>query len=99
MRKNEELKNAFNDLHARSVIANVDKSLLQKLSEKQAKEILKPYFTDGQIRCIIEHRRWSHWSIDDYASAISLRSVSPKAYMYLRLKLNYLLLSLSILRK
>ncbi|EFN72296.1 Transposable element P transposase, partial [Camponotus floridanus] len=55
-------------------------------------EIIKPYFTEGQIRCIVERRRWVHWSIDDYALAISLRNVSPKAYMYLRLKLNYPLL-------
>lgn len=97
MRENEELKNALND--ARSATASVDKNLLQKLSEKQVNEILKSFFTEGQIRCIVERRKWVHWSIDDYASAISLRSVSPKAYMYLRLKLNYPLPSLSTLRR
>jgi len=35
----------------------------------------------------------------NYASAISLRSINPKAYRYLRLKLNFPLPSLSSLRR
>ena len=89
MKENEELKIALNDLHARAETTNVDKNALKKMSEEQVKEILKPYFTEGQIRCIVERRKYVHWSIDDYASAISLRSVSPKAYLYLRLKLSF----------
>lgn len=38
------------------------------------------------------------WNIEDISSAISLRSVSPKAYRYLRKK-NYPLPGLSTLRK
>ena len=51
MRENEELKNALNDLQAKSVTANVDKKPLQTLSEEQVKEILKQYFTEDQIWC------------------------------------------------
>jgi len=99
MKEIKELKDALNYFQTKSETVSIDKNLLQKQCEEQVKEMLQLYFTEGQIRCIVERRKWVHWSIDDYASAISLRSVSPKAYMYLRLKLNYPLPSLATLRK
>lgn len=63
----------------------------EKLAQKEVKnkvyEILKPIFTTGQINKLL-HPTKSHirWSPEDIASAIALRSVSPKGYRYLRKK-------------
>jgi hypothetical protein len=46
---------------------------------------LETIFTPGQIRLLLNpSKRNIRWNADDIASAISLRSVSPKAYHYLR---------------
>lgn len=49
------------------------------------KTSLKKVFSPGQIKKL-QHpeKKTVHWSPEDIASAISLRSVSPKAYRYLR---------------
>lgn len=56
-------------------------------------------FTPGQIRKLVtdSDNKKIHWKPEDIAAAISLRSVSPKAYRYLRLN-NYPLPALSTLR-
>lgn len=63
-------------------------------------KILATVFTPGQIRKLLdpEKNRKFRWTPEDIASAVSLRSVSPKAYRYLRAN-NYPLPALSTLRK
>lgn len=70
-----------------------------KLIERKVNEILLPIFTSGQIRKLLHpNKKRVIWSREDIASAIALRSVSPKAYRYLRKK-NHPLPGLSTLRK
>jgi hypothetical protein len=46
---------------------------------------LETIFTPGQIRLLLNpSKRKIRWNANDIASAISLRSVSPKAYHFLR---------------
>jgi hypothetical protein len=89
----------INDLQAKLVTADLDKHNVEQTTQNQIIQILQRFFTEGQIRCILENRKYVRWSIDDYASAISFRSVSPKAYRYFRLKLNFPLPSLPSLRR
>jgi hypothetical protein len=59
---------------------------------------LETILTPGQIRLLLNpSKRKIHWNADDIASAISLRSVSSKAYRYLR-NHNFPLPGLSTLR-
>jgi hypothetical protein len=93
------MKVVIDELQAKLATSNLEKVNFDQAVEKKMTQILQRYFTEGQIRCILQNRKYVHWSIDDYASAISFRSVSPKAYRYFQLKLNYPLPSLSSLRR
>lgn len=60
---------------------------------------LSNLLTPGQIKRILNpNKKYSSWTSEDIASAISLRSVSPKAYRYLR-KNGYPLPALCTLRR
>lgn len=53
--------------------------------EIQLTNILSGMFTNTQIKLIMEPKKKVYkWTEDDIASAITLRSLSPKAYKYLR---------------
>lgn len=67
--------------------------------ERRVRSILSSLFTEGQIKSLMFRKKRVKWNIDDYSAAISLRSVSPKAYRYLREKMNFPLPALSTLRK
>ncbi|XP_018049866.1 PREDICTED: uncharacterized protein LOC108688213 [Atta colombica] len=106
--KDEQLKKIFAEKEQILQLINDQTQLaittaVKKTFEDEREEyvigLLKPYFTEGQIRCILEKKKWIQWSIDDYAAAISLQSVSPKGYCYLRTKLHYPLPSLASLRE
>ncbi|XP_011689990.1 PREDICTED: uncharacterized protein LOC105451320 [Wasmannia auropunctata] len=57
----------------------------QKEAEKIATEFLRKIFTSGQIKKVISlNNKRIKWSSEDIISAIGLRSLSPKAYRYLR---------------
>ncbi|VEN43569.1 unnamed protein product [Callosobruchus maculatus] len=77
--------------------------LLRKIGENDSKErnikdSLQKIFSPGQIKRLLNpEKKFSRWSPEDIASAISLRSVSPKAYKYLRTN-GYPLPALSTLR-
>jgi hypothetical protein len=72
---------------------------LRKTSEdKEIVEAVRKLFTPGQLKKL-SGKRQVRWTAEDVASAISLRSVSPKAYRYLRGKCNYPLPGLSTLRR
>lgn len=76
-----------------------EKQLFSKEIEKKVYEILEPVFTRGQIRKLLHpNSKKVIWSREDVASAIALRSVSPKGYRFLR-KRNHPLPALSTLRK
>jgi len=65
-------------------------------------ELLGKSFTPGQIRCFLNPhpKKRIIWSPEDIASAISLRSVNPKAiYRYLRNVLQIPFPGLSTLRR
>ncbi|CAH1981430.1 unnamed protein product [Acanthoscelides obtectus] len=74
---------------------------VEKIEEKTAlkyKDVLAKVFTPGQIKKLLNAgKKRVRWSPEDIATAISLRSVSPKAYRYLRVN-NYPLPALSTLR-
>ena len=48
--------------------------------------ILKPIFSKTQIDAIISKKYVRHWPDEDIATALTLRSMSPKCYEYLRTK-------------
>lgn len=72
---------------------------MDKLKFQKYENALASVFTPGQIKKLTKPEKGKaiRWSPEDIASAISLRSVSPKAYRYLRAN-NYPLPSLSTLR-
>lgn len=75
------------------------KNIRQTEVKSKVAEILKPFFTIGQIDALLNKKRRVKWSVEDYGTAITLRNLSPKTYRYLRTKLNYPLPDLSTLRK
>ncbi|XP_011861616.1 PREDICTED: uncharacterized protein LOC105558510 isoform X2 [Vollenhovia emeryi] len=70
----EEMLKLINDLQAQlaSIYTAIGKAPQER--EEYVRTLLKPYFTEGQIQCILTQKKWIQWSIDDYASAISLRN-------------------------
>lgn len=62
-------------------------------------EILSTVFSPGQIKVLISKKKKIKWSHEDICCAIALRSVSAKAYRYLRNKLKYPLPGMSSLRR
>lgn len=106
--ENAELKESMLKLQESNKAIELEKcTLYSKLKnlnlandvESKVKNILGQIFSPGQIRVLMTRNRKIKWSSEDIACAISLRSVSTKAYRYLRNKLNYPLPSLSSLRR
>lgn len=68
----------------------------------EIKTLLSPYFTDTQISLIVNKKSGSHkphWTFDDVCAAISLHSISPKCYKYLKEVKNFPLPSVSTLNR
>lgn len=62
--------------------------------------LLKPFFTLTQINYFLNsNKKITKWSEDDICSAIALRSISPKAYKYLKYKKKIPLPCISTLNK
>jgi len=58
--------------------------------ESRFKEILSKLFSPTQISLMLHPKAKVYkWTPEDISSAITLRSISPKAYRYLRLKKNF----------
>lgn len=69
-------------------------------SDIRVRKILSSVFTPGQIKLLLNpNKKKTHWSSEDIAAAISLRTVSPKAYRYLQKARNVPLPALSTLRR
>ena len=77
-----------------------EKNILQKQLNDNLKivEAVNVLFTQGQIRSLMSGSNVK-WSPEDISSAISLRSVSAKAYRYLKYHCHFPLPSLSTLRR
>lgn len=83
------LKNIIVMQEGKLLIAN-DQEQQKYLFEIQFRKKLSNMFSPTQIDLILNPKKkvfW--WSNEDIAAAISLRSVSSKAYNYLREKKNY----------
>nr|CAH7712822.1 unnamed protein product [Callosobruchus chinensis] len=82
-----------------ALLQEENQRLLKKIAENISKERnIRKIFSPGQIKRLLNpEKKFSRWSPEDIASAISLRSVSPKAYKYLRTN-GYPLPALSTLR-
>jgi len=77
---------------------NQEKSIENNSSH--LKNILARFFTEGQIKAIIEdNKNQIRWTSNDISSAMSIHCVSAKAYRFLREKLKYPLPSISTLRR
>lgn len=94
--KNAELQA---QLELKEIEMRKQNRLLQTLIKNKVYKILTPIFTPGQIYKLLHPKQKSvKWAEEDMVSAIALRSVSPKAYRYLR-KEGYPLPALNTLRK
>ena len=47
-------------------------------------EILQPFFSPTQINFFIDKKKIRKWTDDDIAAALALKSVSPKAYKFIK---------------
>lgn len=79
-------------------------ALKDKLHKKQLKQkmqnTLAQFFTLRQIKILLNPmQKMTRWSKKDIAAAISLKSVSPKAYRYLRKTKQFSLPAMSTLRR
>lgn len=88
-KKNENLANTNEDLNKQITLLQAEVARLKedthKESESKAINALRKVFTSGQISILMsETSKRVRWSSEDIMSAISLRSLSPKAYKYLR---------------
>lgn len=107
--ENYKLKNNLNILTEKcNVLETEKKSILEDLTkikyvsdnfEVKVQNILLKVFSPGQVKTLLNPNKRIKWSSEDIACAISLRSVSAKAYRYLRNKLKYPLPALSTLRR
>lgn len=87
-------------LKRRLATINKRQKQLQKNVEEKVKSMLSPFFTPAQIRMYMNPKqKKTHWSQEDIAAAISFKSVSPKAYRYVRKLKQIPLPALSTLRK
>jgi len=60
--------------------------------ESRFKEILSKLFSPTQVSLMLHPKAKVYkWTPENISSAITLRSISPKVYRYLRLKKNFLL--------
>lgn len=99
------MKNTIHALNEKIIALEAKNVELLKKNEEQDstiaayKRVLTTVFTPGQIKKLLNTNKNAtvRWSSKDITSAISLRSVSPKAYRYLRAN-NYPLPCLSTLR-
>lgn len=86
---NTQISIAFKQLAEEKEHLEKEQKKLQKNVEKNAETIafnaLRMVFTSGQIKRIMSpNNSRMTWSAEDISSAIALRSVSAKAYNYLR---------------
>ncbi|XP_071634266.1 uncharacterized protein [Temnothorax longispinosus] len=83
--KDEELAKKNKEINALKIKLKRLEKRTNITIKKKVNEVLKNVFTPKQIeRIMYPNKKRVKWNIEDISSAISLRSVSPKAYRYLR---------------
>lgn len=65
----------------------------------EVRNILKQVFSQTQIECLLSPKTKPHWTQNDIAKALTLRSLSKKCYVYMRTCLGIPLPALSTLRR
>ncbi|KAF0732551.1 Uncharacterized protein FWK35_00025591, partial [Aphis craccivora] len=79
------------------VMTKTNENIIDHENDVQNK--LSKFFTKTQIQYFLQpKKRTQKWENEDIIGAITLRSISPKPYNYLRLTLGYPYLGLSTLR-
>ncbi|XP_039307045.1 uncharacterized protein LOC105198981 isoform X1 [Solenopsis invicta] len=108
LQKYEEKEKLDSDNHQQQLTAMKEKlseykeqrNREREMFEAKIYDVLNKVFTPGQIRSLLNpSKKRVIWSPEDIASAMSLRSVSPKAYRYLRNVIKTPLPALSTLRR
>lgn len=62
----------------------------ESVFEDKFRSVLSKMFTPSQITVILKNPKKVHkWSNDDISYALTLRSISPKAYRFLRKSLEF----------
>lgn len=85
-RLKNEIENCKKDNHDLEQYISLENSRF----ENRFFEILSKYFTPTQVNMFLyPTKKVYRWTPEDISSAITLRSVSPKAYRYLRVKKNF----------
>lgn len=105
--ENKKLNEEIIILRQKNAAIEVEKASLynqlqcadKKDVHNEVQRILGKIFSPGQIKVLLNRNKKIRWNNEDISCAISLRSVSAKAYRYLRNKLKYPLPALSSLRR
>uniref|UniRef100_A0A0C9PST5 T_0 protein n=1 Tax=Fopius arisanus TaxID=64838 RepID=A0A0C9PST5_9HYME len=96
--KGSKTKEQYEQLEDEYFLLN--EKLKTSVPKAECIKLLSQMFTPGQIRAIfLPVRRTVKWSAEDISAAITLRSVSVRAYQYLKTKRNIPLPGQSTLRK
>ena len=64
-----------------------NKPLTKKQRDQAVRDVLKDVFSEKQINCFLKGANWKQgrgWSQDDFALALTLRSLHKKTYRFLR---------------
>ena len=72
-------------------VAALEKNDARKTSvlKRKLAEAVGDTFTPTQIDCMIEGKKKCHWTEEDIARGVTLRSISSKSYKYIRQHLNF----------
>lgn len=86
IKENEKLQQKNKELNTEvGQLKEQMKEDIQKEAKEIAADTLRKVFTPGQIkRLMLPNNVRTKWSTEDIISAIALRSLSPRAYRYLR---------------
>ncbi|XP_014211775.1 uncharacterized protein LOC106641773 [Copidosoma floridanum] len=97
---NQQLQQTITKLNEQLVKQKrTEERRVKRKVQKMVHKILKPAFTEGQIKKLLYRQRKNvKWNLNDLSAALTLRNVSPKAYGYLKIK-NMPLPALSTLRR
>lgn len=102
LKENTEYKtlvSQYNLEKAKQNYANKRITAFHEEVEKQLRDILSPYFTDNQINFFLTGEPVRKWSNDDIARTLTLKSISPNGYHYLREQLKLPFPSVSTLQR
>lgn len=94
----KEIKTKYAQLKQELLSLKIKHKRCPKEAKTQVHKVLETVFTPQQIERLLKQRR-TRWKDSDISAAITLRSVSRKAYVYLRKKVGIPLPGLSTLRK